>query len=215
MLDVNKLVEAQMLVRILTENKQLIDENTEKLSTIKKVTTEKKIKRLFTIFWLIAWGVFVIVILYLWAFQRDFIYYMIGDLKEGETLFDALSAYCVAFGSIYAIAAAFILLVLRKLLERRERARQYTPEEIEMHDRYCDEISRSQSLVQDASIQLETSEIPKAYLNVFALSWMVEAATNKRADTLKELINLYERYLEDERRHQEQILATSKGRYGR
>lgn len=45
--------------------------------------------------------------------------------------------------------------------------------------------------------QLKFSDIPFAYRNIAALTWMVNAYNNKRANNYADLINLYEQYLQN------------------
>ena len=58
-----------------------------------------------------------------------------------------------------------------------------------------------------STISIALSVVPVKYHDVYSLEWLMAAMENKRADDLKEAINLYENYLAEEQHHQEQLEA--------
>ena len=57
---------------------------------------------------------------------------------------------------------------------------------------YQTELLEIQTHTGHLSQKLELSEVPIKYHNCDAINWMIDALRDKRADTLKEVINLYE-----------------------
>lgn len=93
----------------------------------------------------------------------------------------------------------------KSAIVKRENKRAYTKKEQIVYDELEEQYVRIEAEINTLIDRLETSEIPYKYWHSYALEWMIEAIRCKRANTLTELINLYEQFADAERRHNEQL----------
>lgn len=93
-------------------------------------------------------------------------------------------------------------------IKKTSHTRDCTAKEIlKVQKKHGDEINILKEKIQKLEGILSTSDLPTQYHCCFAVNWMVDAILSKRADTLKEVINLYETYVQKERHHQEELEA--------
>lgn len=111
------------------------------------------------------------------------------------------------FGICFTISGIPILLffIFKSILIDHERKRVYTKREQRVYDECASQNAKVEAEINSLISQLETSIIPYKYWHSYALEWMIEAIECKRANSLTELINLYEQFADAERRHNEQL----------
>ncbi|MBQ4598392.1 MAG: hypothetical protein IJB19_00595 [Clostridia bacterium] len=85
-------------------------------------------------------------------------------------------------------------------IKKTSYSRDCTSKEIAAaYKKHGNEITALKVQIDEISENLKRSDLPAQYHYSFAVNWMVKAIYSKRADTLKEVINLYEEYLQKER----------------
>ena len=96
-----------------------------------------------------------------------------------------------------------LFFILRSKIKKSEEKRTLSADEQAQYDQCEIEFAANRNELHALLKQLESSEIPSKYHYSFALQTMIEYFDTKRADTLKEAINL----LELELQHRERIDA--------
>lgn len=113
----------------------------------------------------------------------------------------------IAICLITPIALIVFPFVVR-YIKKTSYTRDCTAKEIlKVQKKHGNEINLLKERIQKVSAVLSTSELPSQYHYCLAVNWMVNAILSKRADTLKEVINLYEDYMQKEQHHQEDLEA--------
>ena len=69
------------------------------------------------------------------------------------------------------------------------------------------ETTAMENEMQQITEILQSSELPPRYHYTYAVNWMIDAFQCKRADSIKEAINLYEDFLQKERHNEEVVDA--------
>ena len=117
---------------------------------------------------------------------------------------------CV-FGALFvgaapiAIIEALVYIVLEKSVAKKEENRALTMQEQSVVEEYCRQIKEIEVQITQKRECLLASEVPARYHHSVMLNLMIGFIENKRADTLKEAINLLEQFAEEERRHRELV----------
>lgn len=106
-------------------------------------------------------------------------------------------AFFIALSVLYLIAK-FIFFIINKIRNSGEKAKSIKQD-------YLNEKKSEESALESQKYLLESqlkySDIPFTYRNYEALSWMVHAYNNKRADSYADLINLYEQHLQNKKQN--------------
>lgn len=115
----------------------------------------------------------------------------------------------IALFPVFLIACV-VLPILYSYLRKKALTRTPTKKEIasvrRKHGKEIDELEQEMRRLTEV---LKQSELPAQYHYAYAINWMIDAITSKRADTLKEVINLYEDFLQKERHNQSIVDALS------
>mgnify|MGYP000843811272 CR=1 FL=1 len=128
----------------------------------------------------------------------------------GNTSDDAASTIIYALIYILTLPATIIAALIYNSMQKRARTRAPTQKEIAATRRkHGKEIEAIEKEMRELDEVLQQSELPSQYHYPFAVDWMINAITTKRADTLKEAINLYENYLQSERHNQNIVDAVN------
>ena len=102
------------------------------------------------------------------------------------------------------LLSAIIVPFVIKYVKNKAITREPTKKEITaVRTKHAAEISDLETKMRNIEATLRKSVLPANYHYSLAVNWMVEAVLSKRADTLKEVINLYEDYLQKERHNAE------------
>lgn len=107
--------------------------------------------------------------------------------------------------SLIAGIPVLLYFIFKDALIKHERKRAYTKKEQIVYNELEKQYMRAEDEINLLLDRLQTSEIPYKYWSSYALEWMIEAIRCKRANSLTELINLYEQFADSERRHNEQL----------
>lgn len=111
---------------------------------------------------------------------------------------------------ILALPAIIIAILIYNSMRKSALKRAPTQKEIAATRRkHGKEIEPIEKEMRELDEVLQQSELPSQYHHPFAVDWMINAITTKRADTLKEAINLYENYLQSERHNQNIVDAVN------
>lgn len=165
--------------RFLFEVKEIDEEIQEKRTEIKRWSDEKNNKKK----------------------NLDDLQKKIKDKQSG--CFTAL-IIAITMLALFPVGVIVMFVLIGKNSEAKEAEKQY-PDEKELYDSFCLEAEKVCKKLKD-EINVLTEEknqyitknshimefLPKSYHNVYAVSFMLVAIKNCRADTLKEVINLYE-----------------------
>ena len=114
-----------------------------------------------------------------------------------------------ALGNILVVGVLEVIVYVnfRKVYNIIEQKRPLSKKEKAAVDTYREQIKVLQAEIDQLASELRLSVVPARYHDVYSMEWLMEAMENKRADDLKEAINLYENYLAEEQHHQEQLEA--------
>lgn len=129
-------------------------------------------------------------------FQMD----VVDKISEGSFLMSILLYLSPAL-VIFAILVSIFLWIYRSKRRKYDLAIAQgilTKEESEICDQCVNQMNASKANMLSINIALEHSVLPQDYHNEYAVNWIVKAMENKRADTLKEAINLYEQHMVDQ-----------------
>lgn len=119
--------------------------------------------------------------------------------KEYNT-FD-IFGICVYISGIPVI----LYFIFKSIFDKYERKRAYTKKEQIVYDECESQYNKAEAEINMLLAELDESPIPYKYWHSYALEWMIDAIECKRANSLTELINLYEQFADAERRHNEQL----------
>lgn len=135
---------------------------------------------------------------------RAFLYLHISD----KPLITPFTIICFVIGG---------LLIIATIVSYKKQLHSYSIQQhlltITLDDRINplkEEIAQIDTILSECSEIMDTclKFIPSKYRNLHAVAFMYEAVDNRRADTLKEVINLYEAHLSDlESKHAMQAAA--------
>lgn len=128
---------------------------------------------------------------------------IINYCKDVGREYNVFEFFCMC---LFVSSIPVLLYILFKdMFDRHERKRAYTEKEQVVYDEYIAQYNQTEAKLDMLLDKLETSEIPRKYWHSYALEWMIDALECKRANTLTDLINLYEQFSDAERRHNEQL----------
>lgn len=130
---------------------------------------------------------------------------LIEMFKGGMDDYDMLNVFTAC--SLIAGIPVLLFFVFKNALIKHEQKRAYTKKEQVIYDECELQYNRAESELNVLLDCLQTSEVPYKYWHSYALEWMIDAIRCKRANSLTELINLYEQFADAERRHNEQLEA--------
>ncbi len=168
---------------------------------------KRKKRKLILIYFLLFVLLFLIATLLAAWWNAKFMYDEITISIMIENIFSGIGP-----GFAAVILGYFIHFICydKKSTKTIDEGRQFTKREQAIFDRRFGE--RAGVLLnrrKELRIRLKSSEVPPVYHNSYALDWMVEALINKRADNMKEAINLFENYVMAER-HQAELVEAIK-----
>lgn len=128
---------------------------------------------------------------------------IINYCKDVGREYNVFEFFCMC---LFVSSIPVLLYILFKdMFDRYERKRAYTEKEQVVYDEYIAQYNQTETKLDMLLDKLKTSEIPRKYWYSYALEWMIDALECKRANTLTDLINLYEQFSDAERRHNEQL----------
>jgi len=127
---------------------------------------------------------------------------------EGSFLKSDFFNFLSVFSFLSHLVIPILFIVFLVVLVKRERARMFSPREIaRTRKKRANEVNSLEANMTAIQKELRMSELPQKYHYSFAVNWMVDAIYSKRVSTLSEVINAYEQYLNEERRHNAQLEA--------
>lgn len=185
-------------LQIVQKLEKLCDKQSEiqkRIDSIKRKNTKTKL----VLFRLFHWGVsaaFWVCIIA--AFSQ--IMKLFGDRYDDYDVLRILTI-CASIAGIPVL----LFFIFKSILINHERKRAYTKREQRVYNECESQYIKVETEINSLISLLETSIIPYKYWHSYALEWMIEAIECKRANSLTELINLYEQFADAERRHNEQL----------
>ena len=208
------LCKTQALIHIVDDETKRFDMAQKELyliknQTSKAITDYRKYKNSHgTIFYIIIAILVFVALIYCWSPIVSVINYFVPELTEKIFSNMLLGGVFVVFPPVIVCAIIMTLVIVKtktktKKLKSIMDAGVLTPEETSRCE-FCEKVmaNATENLIPALS-SLKKSILPKDYHNVYAVDWIVKAIENKRADNLKEAINLYEKHMVDEQMRQE------------
>ncbi len=149
------------------------------------------------------WGILSATIFPILVFVAIFIILIFGtailteifSLDTSNMNIELLVYPVIYIGIFFALLTLPLFLVIYFFEKRnwKNKLAQYDLEYEKCHQ-YKQELILIQKNIVQLKNQLNRSILPHDYQNPYAVDWIVKAVENKRADTLKEAINLFEQH---------------------